>query len=73
MCRGCAWNIQFENCVAALVLLVQARSQESQLEFAHQQLDMRAQELRAAAQLQDTLHSLTEQLNRTRQEAEAGV
>jgi hypothetical protein len=55
------------------VLLVQARSQESQLEFAHQQLDMRAQELRAAAQLQDTLHSLTEQLNRTRQEAEAGV
>jgi hypothetical protein len=53
--------------------LCQARSQESQLEFAHQQLDMHAQELRAAAQLQDTLHSLTEQLNRTRQEAEAGM
>lgn len=54
-------------------MLHQARSQESQLEFAHQQLDLRAQELRAAAQLQDTLHSLTEQLNRTRQEAEAGM
>jgi len=61
----------------------QARSQESQLEFAHQQLDMRQQELRSQAaaleaaqhnteQLHDTLHSLTEELNKIRQEAASG-
>lgn len=63
--------------------LPQARSQESQLEFAHQQLDMRQQELQVQAgaaqaaqasvqQLQDTVASLTEELTRSRREAETG-
>lgn len=74
------------NCSAPLLvssMCCQARSQESQLEFAHQQLDMRQQELRSQAaaleaaqhnteQLHDTLHSLTEELNKIRQEAASG-
>lgn len=61
----------------------QARSQESQLDFAHQQLDIRQQELQAqaaaleaaevaSAQLQDSLRAATEELQRIRQEADAG-
>lgn len=51
--------------------------------FAHQQVELRMQELKAqaaaleaaqhnSAQLQDTLANLTEQLSKTRQETEAG-
>jgi hypothetical protein len=66
-----------------LLLCVQARSQESQLVFAHQQLEMRLQESQAqaaaldaaqhnTAQLQETLAGVTDELHKTRHEVDAG-
>lgn len=80
LARACA-HVCRPACV--LAVCVQARSQESQLVFAHQQVELRMQELKAqaaaleaaqhnSAQLQDTVASLTEDLNKARQETAAG-
>jgi hypothetical protein len=66
-----------------LLLSCQAHAQESQLEFAHQQLDARQQELRGASdaascarsaneQLADQMDALKQELNATRRELDAG-